>query len=253
MVQWYQSNHRLFREERAALAVACPLMRLAVLNTDYRLNASVSLKKACAVAHGVYGLRAPEMDQSIEYKIAVVFPEKYPRQIPILVCDDPKLPIGEIDRHIMSDGSCCLGVHSDINSRWTERDNITSFLETFAAPFLAWQAYYDEFKTAPPWGERSHAGEGILEFYAELLGVRTDSTVLGFMQLLARKNTPKGHEPCPCNSGKRLRNCHRELIYAVRKRVSWINVAQDLETFKEGLKQSPISRSEYNENTIYRI
>ena len=239
MVQWYQGNHRLFREERAALAAACPLMRLAVLNAGYRLNDVIKLKKASAVAHGIYGLRVPEMDQPIEYKIAVIFPEKYPRQIPILVCDDPKLPIGDIDRHIMSDGSCCLGVHADINTRWVAEPNITSFLNNFAAPFLAWQAYYDEYKRAPPWGERSHAGEGILEFYTELLGVRAESTVLGFIHLLARKNTPKGHELCPCNSGKRLRNCHRELIYAVRKRVFWSNAAQDLETYRKGTQKIP--------------
>ena len=219
--------------------MACPLMVLSIVGPGFNLNAVTRVTRECAVAHGTYILKAPDGSQSIEYVIAIWFPEKYPQQHPELFCNDPKLPIGDINRHIMSDGSSCLGVHADTNTRWAAEPNITSFLNNFAAPFLAWQAHYDEYKMAPPWGERSHAGEGILEFYAELLGVWADSTVLRFMQLLARKNTPRGHEPCPCNSGKRLRNCHRELIYAVRKRVFWRNAAQDLETYRKGTQKVP--------------
>ena len=96
--------------------------------------------------------------------------------------------------------------------------------------FLVWQAYYDAHQKPPPWGERSHFAEGVIEYYAELLGINMRQSVVEFMRLLARKNRPKGHEICPCGSGERLRNCHRELLYSTREKVKWQYVAKDLQT-----------------------
>jgi len=112
--------------------------------------------------------------------------------------------------------------------RWAAGPTIVEFLENIVAPFLAWQAYYDACQKPPLWGEFSHGENGIIVFYTELLGRNMDSFILGFMKLLARKNRPKGHEPCPCNSDKLLRNCHRDLIYDIRKRVAWQYVEKDL-------------------------
>ena len=161
--------------------------------------------------------------------MSILLPIKYPKIPPEIFCNDPKLPIGNIDRHIMKDGRACLGVQADIGMRWAAGPTIVGFLENIVEPFLVWQAYYDAWQKPPPWGEFSHAKNGIIEFYAELLGRKMDSTVLGFIKLLARKNRPKGHEPCPCNSGKRLRNCHRDLIYDIRKLIAWQYVEKDLQ------------------------
>ncbi|MBW2108907.1 MAG: SEC-C domain-containing protein [Deltaproteobacteria bacterium] len=53
------------------------------------------------------------------------------------------------------------------------------------------------------------------------------------MGLLARKNRPKGHEPCPCNSGRKLRDCHRNLVYKLRQRLGWRDVRRDLDTLAQ--------------------
>jgi len=228
MAQWYESNRRRFREEREALASACPLLRLVVVGPVFKINSVCRLKHECAVVHGVYSLQIPNSCRQIEYEIVLVLPSNYPKASPRMFCNDTKLPIDNIDRHIMSDGRACLGVQADISMRWSPSSTIVDFLESFVAPFLAWQAYYDVYHKPPPWGERSHFAQGILESYAELLGRQADSSVVSFMSLLARKNRPKGHEPCPCNSGKRLRNCHRDLVYDARQRVAWQDVAHDL-------------------------
>ena len=186
------------------------------------------MKRECAVAHGTYTLQVPDSCRQIEYGIALVLPKNYPKAAPLMFCNDPKLPIGNIDRHIMSDGRACLGVQAEIDMRWAFGSKIVDFLEELVAPFLAWQAYFDVHQQPPPWGERSHYKQGILEFYAELLGRPVDSSVIDFMRLLARKNRPKGHEHCPCNSGERLRNCHRDLLYEIRERVAWQGVEHDL-------------------------
>ena len=236
MATWYQSNQRLFNQERKALAAACPLLRMAVVGPKFRINSAWELARECALVHGTYNLVVPETGREIGYGIVLLMPPHYPNSPPEMFCNDSKLPIGEIDRHIMSDGRACLGVQGDIITRWSLAPTIVGFLNNFVAPFLAWQAYYEVYHMAPPWGERSHFSQGILEFYAELFGVPNDSCIVRFMQLLARKNRPKGHEPCPCNSGTRLRNCHshRQALYEIRERLPHHIAEQDLKAHLRG-------------------
>jgi len=230
MTPWYKSNRKLFREERAALASAAPLLGMVIAGPEFRLNTESVLKRESVVVHGTYGISIPDSAQQIEYGISILMPIKYPKQPPVMFCNDSKLPVGNIDRHIMKDGSACLGVYADIMMRWFLKPDIVNFLENFVAPFLVWQVYYDAHQRPPSWGHRSHFAEGIIEYYAELLGMNKCQSVVEFMKLLARKNRPKGHEICPCGSGDRLRNCHRELLYNTREKIAWQYVAKDLQT-----------------------
>ncbi len=230
MTPWFKSNRKLFRKERAAMASAAHLLGMVIAGPEFRLNSVMVLKQESVVVHGTYGISFPDAARQIEYRISILMPNKYPKQLPNMFCNDPKLPIGDIDRHIMKDGSACLGVYADIMTRWSLKPSIVTFLENFVAPFLVWQAYYDAHQKPPPWGERSHFAEGIKEYYAELLGMKKCRSVVEFMKLLARKNHPKGHEICPCASGNKLRNCHRDLLYSTRKKVAWQYVAEDLQT-----------------------
>ena len=198
-----------------------------MVGPGFGINEVMSVKRECAVAHGTYGLRVPNSSRKIEYRIVIFFPRYYPRTVPLMFCNDPKLPIGNVDRHIMNDGSACLGVRADIGMRWTVDSTIVDFLEEFVGPFLAWQAFFDVYQQPPAWGERSHYKQGILEFYTELMGISEESAVIAFMRLLARRNRPKGHEYCPCGSGERLRNSHKKLVYDIRERVSWEDVKCD--------------------------
>lgn len=229
MTPWYKSNRKLFREERAALASAAPLLGMIIASPGFRLSSAYTLDWECVVVHGACGISISDYGQQIEYGISIPMPDKYPKQLPILFCNDSKLPVGNIDRHIMSNGSACLGVYAEIMTKWEIKPGIVNFLENFVAPFLVWQAYYDAHQKPPSWGERSHFTKGIIEYYAELLGMNKRHSVIEFMKLLARTNRPKGHERCPCGSGNKLRNCHRELLYNTREKVAWQYVSKDLQ------------------------
>jgi hypothetical protein len=229
MNPWFRSNKRLLREERAALVSAAPFMAMIIAGPNYGLNKVSFLKQESVVVYGTYGIVVPDSNDQIEYGICILLPGRYPKQLPVLFCNDPKLPIGNIDRHILSDGSACLGIYAELMTRWSLNPGIVNFLENFVAPFLVWQVYYDAHQKPPPWGERSHSEDGIIEYYAELLGLNNQKSIVEFMKLLARKNRPKGHEVCPCGSGERLRNCHRQLLYSTREKVSWEYVVKDLQ------------------------
>jgi hypothetical protein len=231
MVQWYENNRKLFCEERKALASTCPRLKQTVVDPGFKVNSACYLKQKFVVVHGTYGLQIPDTCRQIDYGIVLVLPRNYPKFPPVMFCNDPKLPINNIDRHIIKDGRACLCVQAEISMRWPPGSKIVEFLDSLVAPFLAWQTYYEAFRKPPPWGGRTHYGSGILEFYAELLNRSVDSSIEGFMRLLARKNQPKGHELCPCNSGERLRNCHKDLLYKTRQKVAWQDVKQDLNIF----------------------
>ncbi len=219
MGNWYGGNRKLFRKERADLAAAFPLLQLVVAPPGFTVNSHHSLKYESAVVVGTCSLTGPGNMVLAEYKLALVLPSDYPKKFPVMYGNDPELMIGDIDRHIMADGSACLGVTGEIAMRWQSKRTVVRFLKDFVAPFLVWQAYYDTFRWPPEWGERSHLGAGILEFYSELLDRPNDDGLFDFIELLARPNKPKGHEICPCGSWKRLRDCHRELVYATRLKV----------------------------------
>lgn len=228
MVPWYEHNRRLFREEAESIALSCPNLQLVVVEPGFRVNAVCKLEVRRAVVYGKYELDIPDTDRHIDYGVALILPDDYPKRPPSMYCNDPKLPLDNIDRHIVRNGWACLGIYADILMRWQPGSGVVGFIEDLVAPFLAWQVYYDAFGNPPPWGERSHSGKGILEFYAELLGLPLESNLVGFMKLLARKKQPQGHELCPCNSGKKLRDCHREMVYRARARVNRENVEFDL-------------------------
>ncbi len=228
MVQWYHYNRRLFRKEREALAESCPLMMLSVVKPGFRINSALVIQSECAVSHGTHLLKAPNVHKEIGYGIALWLPKNYPKSPPIMFCNDLKLPINTLDRHILKGGQACLEVWPEIKRRWPPGSNLVDFLVNLVEPFLAWQAYYDAFGKPPEWGERPHGKDGIIEYYSEILCRPSDDTIIGFMKLLSRKNHPKGHKLCPCGSGKKLRNCHRRLIDNTRKRLPWQHVVHDL-------------------------
>jgi len=228
MAQWYRNNRRLFRDERTALAEMCPMMMLSVVGPEFRINTMLATKTECAVAHGTYTLSAPDVHEEIEYGITLWLPGNYPKSPPVMLCNDPKLPINTLDRHILKEGQACLEVWPEIKKRWPPGSNVADFIFKLVDPFLAWQAYYDAFGEPPEWGERAHGKEGIIRYYADFLGRPADENIHSFMKLLARKNQPKGHEICPCGSGEKLRNCHQNFLNRKRKLIPPDDVLKDL-------------------------
>jgi hypothetical protein len=227
-----------------ALAKACPLMGLSVVGPGYRINSAFSLKAETTVAHGTYRVQVPNTNRTIDYRIALVTPPDYPDRPPMMFGDDPKLPMCDIDRHILPNCRACLGVYAEVTMHWKRGSNLVDFLKILVEPFLAWQAYYDAHGEEPPWGARPHGKPGTLQFYEELWGkpLPEGFDVERFISLLARKESPKGHEICPCGSGKRLRECHRALILDRWNQLDQRNVLSDLQAIHSDENKSSYNR-----------
>ncbi|MHC4478545.1 MAG: SEC-C metal-binding domain-containing protein, partial [Planctomycetota bacterium] len=66
------------------------------------------------------------------------------------------------------------------------------------------------------YGERSHGAQGLLEDYKELFRVEDDISVLEFLRWLSNGDYDE-HVMCPCESGMKLRKCHRRILKKARR------------------------------------
>ena len=164
------------------------------------------------------------------FSVHLEIPCNYPRGIPTMRCNPKEIP-WQIDRHVDPDtGLACLCVTSEYRKHWPLGSDLMDFLGAVVHPYLVGQAYYQDHDHWPTGHERSHGTAGIIEAYEELLtpmGPVSYSVVLHFMQLLARPTDPKGHEACPCESGRRLRNCHQSLLVELRQTIDPAHAQQD--------------------------
>ena len=90
---------------------------------------------------------------------------------------------------------------------------LCSFIEKYVIPYLYTYRFYEEYGVYP-YGERSHGIMGDLEYLKDLFQVDEWGQVLDIMLFIVRSSY-RGHLSCPCGSGKRIRNCHGEILKKV--------------------------------------
>ena len=198
--------------ERERLADAFPSLTLDTSQTPARVTGTMWL------------------DSERGFSIDLEVPGNYPRGIPKLWCNQTEIS-WKVDRHVYSNGLACLCVASEYRKHWPPGSDLTDFLKMLVRPYLIGQAYYQDHGQWPPGRERSHGAEGIIESYRDRLTpleAVTPSVVEDFIRLLARRADPKGHEFCPCGSGKKLRNCHRALLMSLRQDIDSTHAKEDL-------------------------
>ena len=148
------------------------------------------------------------------YEIEMEFPRNYPSDIPIVRETGGRIP-RKIDRHIdEKTGNACLGIREQLHNNITHNASALSFIEGPIYEFFLGQSYY-ELTEKWIFGEWSHGAKGILEYYSKILKTNDPKIILTFVEYLS-KNTVKGHWPCYCANGKRLRNCHFKFLLLAR-------------------------------------
>jgi len=151
------------------------------------------------------------------YEVEVVIKAGFPAEEPVVFETGGRIP-REIDRHIFPEtGTCCVGVWEE----WLFGPNkltVKFFLTVIMHDYFVSQTYFD-FKGGWPFGERSHGIAGVIEGYADLLGVQINVAIVSsHLRLLSQKQI-KGHARCPCGSGERVRSCHRKELDALKQRL----------------------------------
>lgn len=162
------------------------------------------------------------------YKIAVFATSKYPDELPLLIevggrtqsiADKYHLQDLRDLHHNPKSHTACLCVKPEERLFFPAGSNLVTFFEALVLPYLYGLSFYDEHGHWP-WGERSHGGLGILEFYVEDSSPQTEESInsLGAM-LKADDNwkyytfqirNPSSKKFCVCGSRRPISGCHRK-------------------------------------------
>lgn len=164
-----------------------------------------------------------------EFLIEIQLPDNYPRGEPRIFETGNRIPWIE-DRHVNRDGNCCVTVWE----HWlacTEDNSLQAYLNGPVYEFFLSQYLFE--KTGRwPFGERPHGIDGLIEAYAESLGIESDPDILFYHLRLLAKRWPKGHWLCPCRSGKIVRTCHKAEMAALHDRIPSHLAARMLQRMK---------------------
>jgi len=119
------------------------------------------------------------------------------------------------NRHMNDDGSCCVCLPEDYFLRNPGSFDMIAFLDGPVRTYFIAQALVER---GDPWphGEWGHGAIGYEEWFREFLDSLTPDVFRAYLETLSRKKT-KGHHPCPCGSGRRLRDCHFWLVLKLQR------------------------------------
>jgi len=147
-----------------------------------------------------------------EYDIELIISKEYPKEPPIAKEKGGRIPK---DFHTNHNYELCLGAPFEIRRKFAQKPTLIGFVEECVIPFFYSFSYHGKHGEMP-FGELSHGGKGILEFYHKLLEVDNELIVLKFIKILIDNNY-RGHHDCPCGSGLRLRQCHGMKLLEIKK------------------------------------
>jgi hypothetical protein len=161
------------------------------------------------------------------FNIEIELPRNRPDDIPVIREKSGRIPRTS-DNHInVASGDICLFVPEE---RWRLFPVGSGLIDFLNGPVRNYFVGFALKELGEPWpfGERSHGKAGIIEYYSELLSTSDEHVIRRYIQCLSKKSF-KRHWPCPCGSGKKIRNCHAAEIQELRKRISWSYASKSLE------------------------
>ncbi|HEV7343311.1 MAG TPA: hypothetical protein VGN68_16930 [Sphingopyxis sp.] len=150
------------------------------------------------------------------YGVRIELSSAYPRIEPRVFETDGRIA-RDPDHHINGEGDCCVTVWEN----WLVTAGSTSFSAYLRGPLREYflGQFWFENTGSWPFGERAHGMSGLEEAYAEALGIPNVRKDLLYLLRFLRQQRSKGHWPCPCGSGRRVRNCHQNDLSAQRQRI----------------------------------
>jgi hypothetical protein len=150
------------------------------------------------------------------FEILIVIEWGFPFVEPLVWETAKRIP-RDPDRHIYSaSGQCCICIWEE----WlwtTDCANFQSFVDGPLNSYFVSQSLF-ELKGQWVFGERRHGKDGIIDAYRRILKLGDQEDVSPYVCLLRHKKI-KGHNICPCGSGKKLRHCHHQFMLDLKEQI----------------------------------
>lgn len=185
-----------------------------------------------SVIRGVYPV---QLDGKVidTFLVEIALPRHFPEEAPTVREMSGRI-LRVADRHVYTDGTLCLFLPEEKWKYWPEGSSILDFLTGPVNDFFLSQLYFEQHGTWP-FGERRHGVLGIIDYYAEELGTDDLQVITKALEYLSAPQ-PKGHWPCYCGSGKRMRHCHFEKLSYLHRRIQPTVAANSLGYVRNALE-----------------
>jgi len=164
------------------------------------------------------------------YSVELQLARNHPAGLPVARETGGRIPRHH-DRHINTvDGTACVLLPDERWRHWPRGAPLLKFLTGPLHTFFLGQAMVEE--GAPwPFGQWAHGAKGVFQFYRELLKTSDLRVITTYLDYLTAKRV-KGHWPCPCGSGAKVRDCHFGQIQDLREKISRKDAEKSLATLK---------------------
>ncbi len=204
-MRWYESQPALVEDVKAGIGESNQELVLSLVGDKYVLTGNWDV-----IAQG---------NVLESYKIRIVFPDDFPKSVPLVFEIEEKIPRSR-DRHMSEslNWAACLFVSCARWEIWPVGAPFGQFLNGPVRQFFLAQTYYEEFKKWP-WVDYRHETEGQLQYFEEKLGTTKLDHILEFIEIVLKEKTPRSTK-CFCNSGRKAFECHDKLIGCIRENVS---------------------------------
>ena len=143
-----------------------------------------------------------------KFDIKVVVPRDFPLALPTV--KELSNCIDDLYTHRYPNGYLCLASNLELKMHISKNHDISIFVDKYVIPYLYTYKYFKEYGIYP-YGERSHGMMGDLEYLKDLFCVDNWKQVFDIM-MFTTQSSYRGHLLCPCGSGKRIRNCHGNIL-----------------------------------------
>jgi hypothetical protein len=120
--------------------------------------------------------------------------------------------------HKLPDDQLCLGAPTALRLRLTESPTLVTYVDEFVVPYLFSHSFYLAHGEMP-FGELAHGDVGLLAHLAELFGSEQSEKAQEFLHLASLRKRDANKHACPCQSGRRLGQCHNARVNELRDRL----------------------------------
>ena len=147
------------------------------------------------------------------FEIEIVIPETYPEDLPRV-----REIGGKMDAnydHVYESGTLCLAVPIEERRVFLEQPSLLGFVNKLVIPYFYGYCHWKTYDVHP-FDESEHGPQGIVRHYMDVLGLSDGLSVLAVIAFLYEHGY-RGHHPCPCGSGKKVRKCHGKALRYLHK------------------------------------
>jgi hypothetical protein len=139
--------------------------------------------------------------------------------------------------HRYSDGRLCLETDTAMRLHYVDGFDLLAWVTDYVEPYYFSYEYYQRYGYFP-FGERAHGIEGLLQTYGECFG-EIEYAVVCKLMIFAAYGRYRGHNMCPCGSGKKLRSCHGEQLFPFFKNEGMTQIIrEDCRQIEEELEKN---------------